>query len=121
MAVVILTIHVIACALLIALILVQAGRGGGLVDTFSGVESMLGTKTNTFLTRATTVLSIIFFITCLSLALLSAKQSRSLMKDIKSNTGGVATAPAQGQAASTAPIQTVPIQQGTTQEAPKAE
>ena len=78
----IIVIHVIACALLIALILIQRGRGGGLVDTFSDMESMLGTKTNAFLTRTTTVLSVIFFITCLSLALISARQSKSLMDNV---------------------------------------
>lgn len=75
----IIAVHVIVCILLIILILIQRGRGGGLVDTFSDVESMFGTKTNAFLTRTTTVLSIIFFITCLSLALISARQSKSLL------------------------------------------
>ena len=72
-------VHVIACILLIVIILVQAGRGGGLVENFSGVESMFGTKTSAFLTRSTSVLSIIFFITCLSLAFMSSRQSKSLM------------------------------------------
>ena len=79
------TIHVIACIILIAIILIQAGRGGGLVEGFSGVESMFGSKTNTFLTRTTTILSTLFFITCLSLAFLSARQSKSLMRDIKTS------------------------------------
>jgi preprotein translocase subunit SecG len=79
----IITIHVIACVLLIALILIQRGRGGGLAESFSDVESMFGTKTNAFLTRTTTVLSVLFFITCLSLAVLSIKQSRSLMRNTK--------------------------------------
>lgn len=79
----VIAIHMIICILLIGIILIQAGRGGGLVEGFSGVESMFGTKTNTFLTRTTTTLSILFFITCLSLALLSLRQSRSLMKDVK--------------------------------------
>lgn len=79
----IIAIHVTACALLMIIILIQAGRGGGLVESFSGVESMFGTKTNAFLTRATTVLAVVFFFTCLSLAFLSARQSRSLMRDIK--------------------------------------
>ena len=83
MTALVIAIHVIVCALLIIMILIQRGRGGGLAETFSGVESMFGTKTNTFLSRTTTVLSVIFFITCLSLALLSVRQSRSLMKDIK--------------------------------------
>jgi len=79
----IIAIHVIICALLIIIILIQAGRGGGLVSGFSGVESMFGTKTNTFLTRTTTTLAILFFITCISLALLSVRQSRSLMRSLK--------------------------------------
>lgn len=77
---ILISIHVIICSLLIAIILVQRGRGGGLAEGLSGVESMFGTKTNTFLTRTTTTLSILFFITCLSLALLAARQSRSLMR-----------------------------------------
>ncbi len=79
----IITIHVIACVLLIILILIQRGRGGGLAESFSDVESMFGTKTNAFLTRTTAVLSVLFFITCLSLAVLSIKQSRSLMRNTK--------------------------------------
>jgi len=83
MMLVIMVIHVIICLGLITLVLIQRGRGGGLVEAFSGVESMFGTKTNAFLTRATTVLSTLFFITCLSLAILSARQSKSLMRNIK--------------------------------------
>lgn len=79
----IIIIHVIICVGLIGLVLIQRGRGSGLVESFSGVESMFGTKTNAFLTRTTTILSILFFITCLSLAILSVRQSRSLMRDIK--------------------------------------
>lgn len=75
-------LHVIVCILLIGIILIQSGRGGGFVDSFSGVESMFGTKTNVFLTRTTTTLSIIFFITSVGLALLSVRQSRSLMKTV---------------------------------------
>ena len=114
----IIAIHVIACVLLIGIILVQRGRGGGLAESFSGAESMFGTKTNAFLTRATTVLSIVFFFTCLSLAFLSAKQSRSLMRDIKVQ---------EQQPASTAPVQEktqgepVPAQTQAPQETPKQE
>jgi len=86
MTVLLITIHVIICTLLIIIILIQRGRGGGLAESFSGVESMFGTKTNVFLSRTTTVLSILFFITCLGLTVLSVRQSRSLMKDIKPQT-----------------------------------
>lgn len=79
----IIAIHIVACALLITIILIQRGRGGGLLESFSDVESMFGTKTDMFLGRITSILSVLFFITCLSLALLSARQSRSLLQNIK--------------------------------------
>ncbi len=72
-------IHVIACIVLIGLVLIQRGRGAGLVESFAGVESMFGPKTSTFLTKATTILSTLFFITCVTLAVLSARQNKSLM------------------------------------------
>jgi len=79
----IIVIHVIACVVLIILVLIQRGRGAGLVESFAGVESMFGTKTSAFLTRTTTIMSIVFFMTCLSLAVLSVKQSKSLMRSVK--------------------------------------
>ena len=76
----VIAIHVIVCVLLIIIILIQAGRGGGLVESLSSVESMFGTKTNALLARTTAILSTIFFITCVGLAFLSLQQSRSLMR-----------------------------------------
>ncbi len=76
-------LHVIVCFLLITLVLIQRGRGSGLVESFAGVESMFGTKTSAFLTRTTTILSVIFFFTCLTLAILSVKQSRSLLSNVR--------------------------------------
>jgi len=82
----ILIIHILACAFLIGIILIQQGRGGGLVDSFSGVESMFGTKTSTFLTRATAILATTFIITCLLLALMSNQRSKSVLERIKIKT-----------------------------------
>ncbi|MFH1128071.1 MAG: preprotein translocase subunit SecG [Candidatus Omnitrophota bacterium] len=76
-------LHVIICVLLMIVVLIQAGRGGGLVEGFSGVESVFGTKTSAFLTKTTTVLSVLFFITCLSLAVLSSRQGKSLMRSVQ--------------------------------------
>ena len=45
----IVVVHVIACLVLIILVLIQRGRGAGLVESFAGVESMFGTKTVLFL------------------------------------------------------------------------
>jgi preprotein translocase subunit SecG len=76
----VLIIHILAAILLIIAILMQSGRGGGLTETFSSMESIFGTKTNVFLVRATTVLSILFLITCLSLAHLSTQRGKSLLE-----------------------------------------
>jgi protein translocase SecG subunit len=74
---------VTACIVLIGLVLIQRGRGAGLVESFAGVESMFGTKTSAFLTRITTIMSVVFFFTCLSLAILSVRQSKSLISDAR--------------------------------------
>ena len=73
-------IQVIVSVLLIAIILMQTGRGGGLVESFSGVESIFGAKTNTFLVRTTTVLATLFLLNCLGLTYLSVQRNKSLME-----------------------------------------
>ena len=83
MTTLLIVVHVTACVVLIVLVLIQRGRGAGLVESFAGVESMFGTKTNAFLTRITTVLSVIFFFTCLSLAIIAVRQSKSLLANVK--------------------------------------
>lgn len=87
-----LAVHIAVCVGLIIIVLVQRGRGGGLVESFSGVESMFGTRTSAFLTRATTVLSIVFFLTCIGLAALSARRSRSLIPVTSGSTESAAAA-----------------------------
>ena len=104
MMILLIIIHVTACVVLIGLVLIQRGRGAGLVESFAGVESMFGTKTSAFLTRTTTIMSVVFFMTCLGLAVLSVKQSKSLMRDVrakKSLTDTVKTETAKTEAAKT--------------------
>ena len=73
-------IHIITSLLLIVIILMQSGKGGGLTETFSGAESIFGTKTNSFMIKTTTVLAVIFLFTCIGLAILSTQRNRSLME-----------------------------------------
>jgi len=79
----ILVIHVIVCILLVIAILMQAGRGGGLTETFQSAESMFGTQTNVFMVRFTTILAVIFLSTSLILAFNSSKVDKSLMANKK--------------------------------------
>lgn len=99
----VITVHVIACVLLIAIVLVQRGRGGGFVENLSGLESMFGTKTSVFLTKATTVSAVVFFLTCLSLAVMSVHKSKSLLEGYRPVTSGQ-------QSGATAPVEAVPSQ-----------
>lgn len=74
-------LHVIVCFILILVILLQAGRGQGLAGasfTGGGVQSLLGTRTADFLTKATTTAAILFLFTCIGLDLMEARKSRSL-------------------------------------------
>lgn len=73
--------HVISCLVLIGVILLQAGKGGGIAETFggSGFQNILGNKATTFLTKATLVCAVMFLTTSLTLALLSAKRGESIV------------------------------------------
>lgn len=124
--VLIIVIHVIACVALIGLILVQRGRGGGLVDSLQGLETVFGTKTSAFLTKTTSLMATVFFCTCLSLAFFSLQQGRSLIKNAPvppaaQNTTVMNTT---GQAAGTpvAEAQSAPVEPApAAQSAPAAE
>ena len=75
MAGVLLIIHYFTCFAMILVILLQSGKGGGLAGAFGGGGSTIfgGRGAGTVLTRATMVLGALFFVTSLSLALISAQ------------------------------------------------
>lgn len=77
----VIAIHVIASLVLIAVILLQAGRGGGLSETFGGssTQTLFGTKTSLFLQRATTACAVIYILTCLTLAVMTSHRGKSLV------------------------------------------
>jgi len=90
----VIAIHVIASLVLIAVILLQAGKGGGLSESFGGssTQTLFGTKTSVFLTKATAASAIIYIITCLTLAVMTSHRGRSLVAK-----GRMAVPMAQGQ------------------------
>lgn len=76
-------LHVFVSLVLIFMILLQSGKGGGLSEAFGGAsQQIFGTKSSTFLNRATSVCAILFLVTCLSLGILSKQGSRSLMETV---------------------------------------
>ena len=94
-----LTLHILVCLALIAVVLLQSGKGGGLASgAFGGTAQTVfgGRGATDFITRATMVLGGAFFVMSLALALLSSGTSgpgRSLLQEEAKRTS--ATAPAQ--------------------------
>lgn len=81
MYILLVTVHVIVCLVLIAVILLQAGRGAGLTETFGGeaAQNILGTSAPVILKRATEVCAIAFLITSLILAMATSRRGQSLV------------------------------------------
>lgn len=83
MNILVVCLHILVCFVLITVILLQAGRGQGLTGgAFGGgnVQSLFGTKTSSFLTKATSVCAILFLFTCIGLNVLEVQKSRSLFR-----------------------------------------
>ena len=82
MYILLMIIHVVVCLVLILVVLLQAGRGGGFSDMMGGgqPQSIFGTETNAFMTKATEVCAVLFIITSLSLGILSTQRGKSLIE-----------------------------------------
>ncbi len=82
-------VHVIVCVFLMLVVLLQAGRGGGIGLAFGsgGSQSVFGSSGGaTFLTKLTATCAIIFFANSLALAYLSSQSdSRRLQKIAEKN------------------------------------
>lgn len=63
-------IHIIACVSLILIVLLQVGKGADIASMFggAGTQSLFGTSSETFMTKLTTVMAIIFILTSISLS-----------------------------------------------------
>jgi len=120
-----LALHLLVCLCLVAVILVQSGKGGGLAGgAFGGATQTVfgGRGATDFITRATVLLGVLFFVTSLSLALMTTRgpaTTRSVVSEAAKRAstsapptlpgggappaGGVAPAPSQAPAAPATP------------------
>jgi preprotein translocase subunit SecG len=83
---VLITLYVIICVSLIVVILLQSGKGSGLSGIFGsggGGQTIFGARAGDVMTKTTTVLAICFMGFSLVLALLSARESSSLVGEIE--------------------------------------
>jgi len=71
-------LHILVAALLILLVLMQASKGGGLSGAFgtgTGSSPLFGAATSSVLVRTTTVLAVLFAITCISIAAIQSRRA----------------------------------------------
>ncbi len=76
---VVLTIHLLVALAIIGLVLIQHGKGADAGASFGGGSSqtVFGSRGSaTFLSRLTAIMATIFFITSITLAYMSASQTR---------------------------------------------
>ena len=104
---------VVISLLLIGIILIQPSKSGGMGAAFGGVgESVFGGKAGSHLTKATVVMTAIFFVIALVLAALIGhgvkleEQNDGIARELaKQETVAKKAAPAPAQAAAPAPAQ----------------
>jgi preprotein translocase subunit SecG len=80
-------LHLLVCLLLIFVILIQSSKGAEMGAAFGGSnQTLFGTRgASTFLSKLTTGAAIVFMLTSLSLAIISANRS-SVMSSIPAQT-----------------------------------
>ena len=109
---VILVIHVLLSLLLIGLVLIQQGKGADAGASFGGgsSQSVFGSRGSaSFLSRLTAIIVTLFFVTSLTLAYLSTKQSEDNSVISTPNRAVITDSPAQN--GTTHPAD-VPVQPG---------
>ena len=80
-------IYIIVCICLVAVILMQSGKGGGLSETLGGgFQTLFGPKTTNVLVKATATLATLFILLTLILGKMTNLQSRSLIDSSKADT-----------------------------------
>jgi preprotein translocase subunit SecG len=88
-------LYVIVCFLLLLVVLLQQGKGGDIASAFGGSSSQaaFGARAGaTLLTKATTVLGVLFVLGALGLAIVYERNPSSLMQG---KGGAVQTVPAR--------------------------
>jgi preprotein translocase subunit SecG len=123
-------LHVIICICLIIVVLMQSAKGEGLAGAFggSGITGAVfgGRGAATFLSKATTVLAIAFFLSCIVLSFLSpatgrgGRKSSSMAEEARKQTTQ-GTVPATSVPATTPEAQPQAPPQGEPQQPPPGE
>ena len=88
------TIHVVACLILVAVVLLQTGKRADLAGAFGGggSQTAFGARgAATFLSKATTTVAVIFMLTSIALAISSTRSAgggESVLEGVDTSTQG---------------------------------
>ena len=119
----VLVVHILLAILMIALILVQHGKGADAGASFGGggAATVFGASgSGNFMTRLTAILTALFFVTSLTLAVYAKKQTQGV--NVLPGAEQVEQAPAPLSNTTSAPVTTTPdttSQTTTTSQAPE--
>ncbi len=81
----------IVCVLIIAVVLLQTGKGGGMAGVFgggAGPESLLGTRATSFLVKVTVVLCLLFLTICLTMGRMGKRSYNRSKYETPTGEGG---------------------------------
>jgi preprotein translocase subunit SecG len=88
MTILLMIIHILACFFLIAVVLLQSGKGAEIGAAFGGSsQTLFGSRGSaSFLSKMTTVVAVVFMVTSLTLAVVTSKGT-SVLKKIPAGQG----------------------------------
>lgn len=116
----VLVVHILVALFLVAVVLLQGGRGG-LGEALGGAaaQSLFGGGANTVMTKLTAIVAGVFMVTCLSLAALSTARGRSVIERLPASVDELpATLPAPPIPSTAPPVTATPGQEAPAPAAP---
>jgi preprotein translocase subunit SecG len=111
------TLYVLSCLLLLLVVLLQQGKGGDMASAFGGggSQTAFGARAGaTVLTRATTVLGVLFMVGAIVLGIIGRQGPGSLMRGVAGPPAATAPAPAPAATPTPAPVEPSPAPAATT-------
>jgi len=111
-------LYVVVCLLLVAVVLMQQGKGGDIAAAFggsgSGSQTAFGARAGaTVLTRATTVMGVLFMVGAMTLAIMGQRGTGSILSGVdgpgfqqaEPTTLPVDSTPTEAEAPADAPVE----------------
>jgi len=102
------TLYVLTCLLLLLVVLLQQGKGGDMASAFGGggSQTAFGARAGaTVLTKASSVLGVLFMLGAIALGIIGQRGPSSLMGGLKAPASRQQPAPVPAQPPASAPAQ----------------